>query len=189
MSLLEISSVLFSLMFLVLLIRQNIWCWLFGIVSSILSAILFYSIHLYSECLLYSFYAVFGFYGWMVWAKSSNESEQKNISPIQPKRILLFIAIGIPLSMLVGYLSKSFLKDAAIPYVDATTSVFGLIATYLEAHRYLSAWVFWIILNLATAVIYFDRGLMVYGPLMLVYFVFSLVGYRRWSKLTAEYER
>ncbi len=182
MSLLEIFSVVFSLIFLILLIRQNIWCWVFGIVSSILSAILFYTIHLYSECVLYSFYAIFGVYGWMVWAKNDNTSSDNIITPIKGRRLLFFIALGLPMSLGVGYLSKTFLKDAAIPYIDAATSVFGLIATYLEAHRYLSAWIFWIILNFATAVIYFQRGLMIYGPLMLVYFVFSVVGYRQWRQ-------
>jgi len=132
---------------------------------------------------------VFGVYGWLVWARSDtatfdNTKEGSAIKPIKGMRLLQFIGLGIPFSILAGYLSQSLLKDAAIPYIDATTSVFGLIATYLEAHRYLSAWVFWIVLNLATAIIYFNRGLMIYGPLMLVYFVFSIVGYRRWSQST-----
>jgi nicotinamide mononucleotide transporter len=121
----------------------------------------------------------------MIWARSDSASDEdeETITPLKWKRLLQFIEIGILLSLLTGYLSKSLLKDAAIPYIDATTSVFGLIATYLEAHRYLSAWVFWIVLNFASAIIYFQRGLMVYAPLMLIYFAFSIVGYMTWKKL------
>ncbi len=42
--LLEIVAVTLNLTFLVLLIRENFYCWLFGIAGSLLSILLFYNI-------------------------------------------------------------------------------------------------------------------------------------------------
>ncbi|MGB1306957.1 MAG: nicotinamide mononucleotide transporter, partial [Flavobacteriales bacterium] len=63
----EVISVLFGLAFLVLLIRQNILCWWFGIVGSLLSIFLFYHTKLYSEAILYTYYVLMGFYGYYSW--------------------------------------------------------------------------------------------------------------------------
>ena len=98
----------------------------------------------------------------------------------------MVLVIGVPLSIMVGYGSKQLLKDAALPYIDAATTTFGLIATYLEAHKYLSAWLFWIVLNLASAIIYYSKGWYIYAPLMMVYFGFSIVGFYSWRKLVVE---
>lgn len=184
MSLLEICSVVLSFVFLILLIRQNVWCWVFGITSSILSAILFYKGQLYSECVLYAIYALLGFYGWYVWGKEN--AKEDAVLPIRVSRVLSLIILGIPVSFGIGYLSLKIFEDASLAYLDAATSTFGLIATYLEAHKYLSAWVFWIVLNMTTAIMYYVKGFYLYAPLMLVYFVFSIVGFISWRKLVVQ---
>lgn len=187
MSWLEICSVVLSFVFLILLIKRNIWCWPFGILSSLLSAILFYQGHLYSESVLYVIYTVLGFYGWTVWYYNLRDSiATETVRPISLKRIGLYIMIGTPLALLLGYTSQRVFDNASLPYLDATTSTFGLIATFLEAHRYLSAWVFWIVLNLTTSVMYFIKGYYLYGPLMLIYFVFSIIGFITWRRLVVE---
>ena len=63
---LEITAVLFSLTYLVLLIKEKIACWFFGIAASIISIYIFYKTGLYSEAILYSFYVIIGFYGFLL---------------------------------------------------------------------------------------------------------------------------
>ncbi len=176
----EIVSVVSSLIFLYLLIKQNIWCWPFGIFSSVLSVYLFIEYKLYSEAVLYACYVVFGVYGWLVWQQ--DKQDEVKVTGFSITHLLFGFLVGVPLTILVGYLAKRF-TDAAIPYVDACTSVFGLIATYLEAHRYIATWYFWIVLNLVTTVVYYSRGLPLYAGLMLVYFVVSIYGYVSWRRL------
>ena len=67
-------------------------------------------------------------------------------------------------------------------YLDAFTTVFSFIATYLEAKKVLSAWIFWIILNGLSTYLYFSRGLNIYALLALVYFVISFYGYVEWKR-------
>ena len=64
----EMLATAANLAFIVLLIREKIACWAFGIAGSLLSVWLFVHVHLYSEALLYSFYAVMGVWGWLRWA-------------------------------------------------------------------------------------------------------------------------
>ena len=62
--LVEIAATAANLAFIVLLIRENILCWLFGIVGSLFSVWLFSDARLYSEAVLYFFYAVMGVFLW-----------------------------------------------------------------------------------------------------------------------------
>ncbi len=175
----EALSVVLSLVFLYLLIQRNIWCWIFGILSSALSVYLFYQSKLYSESVLYLCYTVLGAYGWYVWDKAETNDR---IIPIQSRQVLFALLIGSPLAIAVGILTRKF-TDAAMPILDAITSVFGLIATYLEAHKYLLAWIFWIILNCITIGLYYSRDLKLYAGLMIIYFIVSIYGYVSWRTL------
>jgi nicotinamide mononucleotide transporter len=72
--------------------------------------------------------------------------------------------------------------DADKPYLDAFTTIFSFLATYLEAKKVLSAWVYWIVINGLTITLYYSKGLDYYSGLTVVYFVMSFVGYMRWKK-------
>ena len=67
----EILATAANLVFIVLLIREKILCWPFGIVGSLLSIYLFVDARLYSEAVLYLFYALMGGWGWLRWRTGS----------------------------------------------------------------------------------------------------------------------
>ena len=66
------------------------------------------------------------------------------------------------------------------------TTIFSFIASYLEAHKILGGWLYWIVINAVSVILYFERGLQIYAALMVVYFGLSVVAYFSWRK---KYER
>jgi nicotinamide mononucleotide transporter len=176
--LIEIVSVVFGLVFLLLLMRENIWCWIFGITSSALSVYLFIAAKLYSESILYAFYIAVGIYGWYTWNRGGS-----NLPIIEWKRwkIILAGSIGLAGSALLAWFFSTF-TDANNPYLDATTTSFSFVASFLEAHKVLSTWWFWIAINGASIYLYLLRDLEIYSGLMVVYFILSIVGYLQWKK-------
>ncbi|NNE16432.1 MAG: nicotinamide mononucleotide transporter [Saprospiraceae bacterium] len=176
---LEIFAAITGLVYIILLIRENIWCWFFGIISSIAFIFLMYQSQLYSESILYFFYVFVGFYGFYKW-----KDRGKNKVVIQRTswlNIILLLLSGICLSFGIGYLFDSH-SDAQRPFADATTSVFSVLASFMEAHKWLSAWVFWIIINLVSIWLYFDRSLSIASFLMVIYFLLSIFGFLHWRK-------
>ena len=169
-------------MFLILLIRQNILCWWFGITGSLLSIFLFYHTKLYSEAILYSYYVLMGFYGYYSW---NNNKSNNNLTLVVSERGLDFHLIAIVSSALtaicLGWYFKNY-TEATYPYLDALTTVFSFLATYLEAKKILSTWIYWIIINALTIYLYLTEGLEIYATLSAVYFVMSFVGYFKWKK-------
>ena len=177
----EILAVAFNLVYLFLLIRENIWCWINGIIASFLSVYLFIESKLYSEAILYLFYVLVGVYGWLVWAGKISKTEGKRV--ITKKLRYHFIALLFGCFGTIGlgwFFSNS--SDAEKPYYDAFSTAFSFVASFLEAHKILSAWLYWIVLNLFSVWLYKSRDLNLYAGLMGVYFVASVWGYYEWRK-------
>lgn len=178
----EVISVLLGLAFLVLLIMQNILCWWFGIAGSLLSIFLFYHTKLYSEAILYIYYVLMGFYGYYSWI---NNKSKNNLNLVISEKGLDFHLIAIVSSALtaicLGWYFKNY-TEATYPYLDALTTMFSFLATYLEAKKILSTWIYWIIINALTIYLYLTKGLEIYATLSAVYFVMSFVGYFKWKK-------
>ena len=177
---LEIIAVIFSLIYLFLLMQEKIACWFFGIASSIVSISIFYSIGLYSESLLYVYYIIIGIYGYRLWYKKKNNTPLK-VKKISNKKHLIILIIGSLTALLTGYFFDIH-TNAVNPYLDAFTTIFSIITSYLEAKKVLSAWVFWIFINAATIILYLQQDLSYYLLLTVIYLIFSFLGYFKWRK-------
>ena len=178
---LEIIAVVFGLAYVILAARKNIWCWLMGIISSIASIYLFveYS-KLYSEAILYIYYVVTGIIGWVNWKNA--ESDLKTIrKPVRSH--LVFIGIGILFSGLFYLLASNIFTDAARPLIDSFTTVFSFMATWITIKRWLSNWIYWIVIDAVTTFLYIDRGLDLYACLMVLYTVLAAYAYLEWVKM------
>lgn len=177
---LEILAVIFSLIYLFFLMQEKITCWFFGIASSTISIYIFYSIGLYSESLLYIYYVVIGIYGYKLWSKKKNNNTLI-IQKISNKKHLILLTIVSIVALLTGYLFDSNTR-AVNPYLDAFTTVFSIITSYLEAKKVLSAWIFWIFINACTIILYLQQDLQYYLYLTVIYLIFSILGYLKWRK-------
>ncbi len=176
----EIASVLLNLLYIILLMRENIWCWICGIIGSALGAFLMFHSKLYSEAILYLFYVIIGIYGWYVWHTKGIEKEFKiAVWGINPH--LAAIATGLIGSALFGYFFSQK-TDADYPWVDAHTTVFAFVASFMQAHKVLSSWLFWIVINAITMWLYSMKGLNFYSGLMVFYFGLSVWGYWEWRR-------
>lgn len=174
----EIVATSANLLFIVLLIREKILCWSFGIIGSALSVYLFLDAKLYSEALLYAFYALMGLWGWLRWHRREAQSDNPVIRWASALH-LRAIALCVLAALGVGYFVSNF-SDAQRPWIDAFTTVFSFLATYLEINKVLEAWVYWIALNLASIWLYHDRQLDIYAALIAIYALMSVWGLRSW---------
>jgi len=146
-----------------------------------LSIYLFVDAKLYSEAILYGFYIAAAIYGWWLWGKPQ---KSKPVTEWGWQSHVLLVAVGVGTGLGIGYLFKTF-TDAAKPLIDAMTTSFSLIASYMEAHKVLSGWIFWIIINLTSIFLYYSRGLEVYAGLMVVFTILSFIGFIRWRNVLA----
>ena len=184
--LIEIIATICGLIYIVLLMRENIWCWLFGIISSLLTIYLLLHVKLYAEAFLYVFYVVMAVYGWFLWHSKESDSGIYKITEWPWQKHALFIVGASLLSFAVSQIFSSF-TDAARPLVDSLTTVFALVATFMQAQKIKSNWLYWIGINAVSIYLYFDRGLEVYSFIFLVYMTLAIFAWLKWEKIVKSY--
>ena len=66
--------------------------------------------------------------------------------------------------------------------LDAYVSVFSVVATYMVAHKIYHNWHYWIVINAAAAMLYYQYGLYFSSLLFVIYVGFSVHGLLEWRK-------
>jgi nicotinamide mononucleotide transporter len=185
---LEVVAVVAAIGYLLLAIRQNIWCWLCAGVSTAIYVYLFYAAKLYMESALNLFYLGMAVYGWAVWYLGRSGDEELPVSVWQPGVHAMAVVAVVAVSMLSGYLLATH-SDAAYPYVDSMTTFGAIWATFLVARKVLENWWYWLVIDAASIVIYWTRDLQLTALLFVVYVVmipFGLIAWRRsWREQAA----
>lgn len=176
----ELTAVCLAVAYLLLAIRQNIWCWLCAAISTALYVYLFAEARLYMESLLNVFYFAMAIYGWIVW-RSGRDGDEMPVSVWPPT--IHFYAIGAIacLAGVSGWLLALF-TDAAYPYVDSATTFGAFWATFLVARKVLENWWYWLLIDTASVFIYWMRGLEATSVLFVVYVILIPIGLIAWTR-------
>ncbi|PCJ81768.1 MAG: hypothetical protein COA49_04495 [Bacteroidetes bacterium] len=78
------------------------------------------------------------------------------------------------------FILGAFLKlktDASMPYLDAFTTVFSVIATWMMINLVHENWLYWIVIDLVSIFLYAKRGLKLGSVLFALYLLLALDGY------------
>jgi nicotinamide mononucleotide transporter len=174
--------VLTTLLYNYFLIKQNIICWLFGFLASFLGLIIFYEKQLIGQIILHVFYTMMAVYGWYIWGKSN---KQLSVNKWPMINHVYVIGSGILLTFILGnFVLNKFTEN--VNFLDISITLFCFVATFKEAHKILSAWLYWIVLNMASLVLYMQSNLKIYALLMFIYTILSIKGYLAWRKNLSE---
>lgn len=178
-----------GIIYVVLAARENIACWIFGIISCAFIAWDDFTRYLlYADGVLQVFYVLIGIYGLYQW-KYGRDAAGRELG-ITEKPLIWHIRIfllGVILSIPVGYLLNLY-SAAQFAYLDSLTTTFSFIATFLLVRKILSNWIYWIIIDLIYCYLFFMRE----GYLIaLLYFIFCFIaifGYFNWKRLKRDTE-
>lgn len=180
-TLLEITSVLCGILYLVLMVRERIACWIFGIIGSLITVYLYIEVTLYLEAILNVYYVLAGIYGWYFWHKHKNVTDNVPVQDWKLNPQLLLCCLCLAAGLGLGQLMQVY-SDSQRPYIDALITSFSFLATYMEARKVLSTWYYWFILNGASVFLQLDRGLYFFSILSVVYTLMCITGYLRWKR-------
>ena len=174
----ETFAVAFSISYVVLAAKGNIWCWFFAILSVSIYIFLCYEAKLFAETILQIFYLIMAFIGYFTWNNSNEKFTAKQLSI---SNHILIILSGAIITFLIGFYLATY-TEAKMPIIDSFTTCFSIIATFLVVKKILENWIYWIIIDVASIYIYFSRDLHLTSLLFLVYTVIAIIGYFNWKK-------
>lgn len=178
---LEIAAMTLSLAYVALAAKESIWCWPPAFLGTAIYTFITYKSALVGESLLNVFYMLMALYGWWKWRFPSAKGKFRPIVEWGIPWHLGIIIGGLAISLLLGLGFQHWLASA-MPFLDATTTVFSLIATFMVARKVLSNWIYWIVIDVLNVYLYSTRELYITSALFTLYTFIAIWGYFHWKK-------
>ncbi len=181
----EIFAVIANIIYVLLAAKENALCWPFGIIGAVLwSYAAYFTFNLQIDALMQLYYVLIAIYGWYEWNKGTTVQKVLKISKLSIKEHFIIIIGGFVLTFLVGYFFDKY-TSAAATYLDAFTTVFSIITTYLVTRKILENWLYWIVIDAAYVYLYYSRGGYLFVFLNIVFIIVAIIGYRNWLRADA----
>ena len=181
----EITAVILAVFYLILAVKQNILCWICGIISSALYFFIMRSAGLYMEAYLQIFYIFMGFYGWSQWKINTSNTSNFVVNTWNKSQHLFATSIVLILSIVSAILLR-FFTDAALPFLDALVTWGAVVATYMVAKKLLENWIYWLVIDSISIFLFISRDLFPTAFLFGIYIIIIVYGYHSWSKKLQE---
>ncbi len=161
---LELVTLVVSLIWLYLEYRASIWLWPVGIILPLLWIPICYQSHLYGMLAINIYYLVTSIIGWIAWLRKGNAEgeevpisnipakagaiEEVPISNIPAKAGAIYLALAF-----VGYIALLFLHPVIpewkLPWADGLMTIASVIGMLWMARKWRQHWLCWIIANAA----------------------------------------
>jgi nicotinamide mononucleotide transporter len=204
----EVFGAVTGILYVILEIRQNIWLWPVGIITSAVYIWVFLTGKLYADMGLQGYYLVISVMGWYWWLKgaglraqgSERRGQDANVLPslegqgvgnkVQRKLPVTNLRPGIAIKLSIVFVVIFFsmwlildrLTDSPVPAWDSFITSLSIIATWMLARKIYEHWFLWIVVNVAAALLFYTRGLYPTVILYIVYCAMSFVGLVEWKK-------
>jgi len=179
MSVWEVAAVLLGVAYLLLAMRESLWCWYAAFISTAIFLVLFWNVGLLMESGLQVYYLAMAVYGWWEWQQGSAGGTGLAISSWGTRQHLLALLAVLLVSAISGSLLQQF-TGAALPYLDSFTTWGSILTTWMVARKILENWLYWLVIDSVSIYLYLDRGLYLTALLFAIYLVIVLFGYRKW---------
>lgn len=184
-STIELIGAIIGLVYVFLEYKASWWLWIAGMVMSLFYIHIYAQVNCYAWALTYLYYLGANIYGIVVWKRNSNENPYAGISHLPKKYYSKLLALTVLLTVFITLILIKF-TDTQIPISESFSTALSVVAMWLLAKKYLQHWYLWMIVNAIYVIANFWMGLYFSAILFAVYFVVSVMGFVRWSKLAGK---
>ena len=200
-NLIEVFGAVTGIIYVFLEIRQTIWLWPVGIITSAVYIWVFFTSKFYADMSLQGYYLVISILGWYWWAKGTEQGakDSENVkegetgrrgelekTELQVTRLRLRTGIILAIAFILLYTIMWFvltrLTDSPVPVRDSFITSLSIVATWMLARKIYEHWYLWIVVNFVSAVLFLTRGLFPTFILYIVYGIMSFAGLAAWKK-------
>jgi nicotinamide mononucleotide transporter len=177
---LEVVAVITAILYLVLAVKENKWCWFFGFISTAIYVYLFYHVSLLSESLLNFYYLIMAVYGWVQWNKKGQLTQVKITKLRYSTHIKILLASAV-LTPVIGYFMQKL--GASFPYIDAFVAMLAVAATLMTTKKIFENWHYWLVVDVISIYLFWQKEMYLTALLFVVYIVLIFVGIKHWKQL------
>ncbi|MBY0544194.1 MAG: nicotinamide riboside transporter PnuC [Gammaproteobacteria bacterium] len=181
----EIPAVVTGLANIYLATRISQLNWLFGAISVMFYAIIFYQTKLYADMVLQGIYLLFQLYGWLQWQTKYQDETSLPIKKISRKNFLIGLISFMSLFSL-SYFFLSHYTDSTTVIADSLITALSLIAQWMMCNKWIENWSIWIVVDSISIILYLFKHLYLTSGLYVLLLVLCIMGYKQWKSCQDE---
>ncbi|AYZ11462.1 nicotinamide riboside transporter PnuC [Chryseobacterium arthrosphaerae] len=195
---LETAGAVFGTLSVYFSIKKNIWVYPTGIISTLIYVYILFNFGLLGDCLINVYYTVMSVYGWILWAKNSEDHIHVDVTWATRKEWLyagILFVLSLALVTLIyyykPYIDNKFSMEGAnlglyhldwANWMDVFTTSIFLAGMWFMAKQRIENWIFWIIGDLICIPMMIFKGLGITSVQYLVFTIMAILGYVNWKK-------
>jgi nicotinamide mononucleotide transporter len=180
---LELVAVLFGIISVLFVRKNNILVYPTGLISTILYVYILFKFQLYGDLIINGYYSIMSVLGWYLWSKTKDGKDEFPISSINRKEFIISVLIFIITLTFVAFVYHFFDKFTHwTAYVDALTTGLFFVGMWLMAKRKIENWILWIIADVISVPLYFYKGLTFSSFQFIVFTIIAILGYKEWKR-------
>jgi nicotinamide mononucleotide transporter len=186
MTWLEAVAVFFGIASVFYSMREHIWVYPTGIVSTLIYVWICLQYKLYADMGINAYYFSMSIYGWYIWTHPKENQAVLPVTWLKPKGWLISILIFIASYGVLSFVLSNF-TDSDVPYWDSFTTSSAFVGMWLMAKKKVENWIMWIITDLVSVPLYFYKGLILTSFQFLFFTVLAFLGLFAWIKSARNY--
>ena len=192
----DIFALVAGILYLIFEVRQKNFMWFICIVSSSVTAYVFYTERLYASMTLNLYYVVTAFWGIWAWAKDARKLSAKSVETdtahsLQEKTAIHLRKLTmrpVLISLICFLCLTPLLKEVLVilgdgnSMLDAIVFVLSVIATIWLVKSYLQQWLLWILADCISTIMCLQQGMNLLAILYAFFTLVAVYGYFHWKK-------
>jgi nicotinamide mononucleotide transporter len=183
-TLLEAAAFITGLASVWLTKQRHIWNWPVGLVNVACFIVLFHGAKLYADAVLQIGFAVLSVVGWWQWTSAAAQSPDHEVLVTRTR--WREIAASLALAGVAVWAGSAALRawtDSPVPVADTALLVLSLLATWWQALRRLESWLVWIVVDVISVPLYWQRQLPLTAVLYVIFLIICIAGYADWRRV------
>jgi nicotinamide mononucleotide transporter len=192
---LEITASILSFLCILFAVKEKIWTFPIGMISTTMYFFVFFMQRVYSSMTLQIMFFAFNAYGLYKWTHPGKKDIAKSdntlaVTKLRSQGIILVtiiiavltLSLGYVMSNLHNWLPSLFPDEAKYVYIDTAILSASLVAQYLMAIKKLENWAIWFLVDIVSAPFYFITVGWATGILYFIFIFTAVMGWIEWKK-------
>lgn len=165
-----------------LIVKENDWNWLIGIVNSVILLFVFLKGNLYAQVGLQALYVIEGFFGWYKWLQRDKVTKEKviKINKISSANIIVFVFIEVLGVAILSFIFKNT-QDPA-PFLDSVITVSSIVAELMLCWKLYESWLIYLLTDFISIGLLVSQGMYITMGTYLALSVLCIMGLYQWYK-------
>jgi len=185
MSVLEAIAALFGLVNIILIVRRSVWNFPAALIMVSLTGVVLWDARLYSDAGLQIFFFIVNLLGWVLWHRHKGAQGEVKIDRLGLFGQLAWVAMALALIWGWGRFMATH-SNASFPFWDASIAVLSICAQIMMTRRYINNWHWWIVINILSIGLYWQKELYWFTGLYVVFLGMAIWGLVVWREAEAD---